>query len=81
LEVRIETVQNHSKGRMTPGQKKRREQLESIEKSFKSMSESIIQLMKGNYIDRQVRKDTCNHVHETVHFSRCPSAMMRRMVI
>ena len=33
-----------------------------------------------NYIDRQVRKDNCNHVRKTVQFSRCPSEMMMRMV-
>ena len=127
------------KGRMTNDQKKRRLELESIEKadpkaiekSFINIASELIQLLKDkkitgktlttdlhksytrafakikdfkkyflhecisshearnknnplfpvNYIDRQVRKDNCNHVRETVQFSRCPSAMMMRMTL
>ena len=36
-------------------------------------------LFKGNYVDRQVRKDQANHVRETIQFARCPSAMMIRL--
>ena len=38
-------------------------------------------LFPVNYIDRQIRKDSANHVRETVQFSRCPSAMMARLTI
>jgi hypothetical protein len=38
-------------------------------------------LFPVNYIDRQIRKDSANHVRETVQFARCPSAMMARLTI
>ncbi len=127
------------KGRMINAQKKRRLELESIEKadpkaiekSFINIASELIQLLKEkkvagntlttdipksytrafakikdfkkyflhesisshefrdknnplfpvNYIDRQIRKDACNHVRETVPFPRCPRAMMMRMTL
>ncbi len=38
-------------------------------------------LFPVNYLDRQIRKDACNHVRQTVQFARCPSAMMTRMAV
>jgi len=34
-----------------------------------------------NYIDRQIRKDSVNHVRESIQFARCPQAMMARLTI
>jgi len=38
-------------------------------------------LFPVNYVDRQVRKDSSDHVRETVQFAHCPSALMARMAV
>jgi hypothetical protein len=34
-----------------------------------------------NYLDRQIRKDSANHVRETIQFAQCPQAMMAKLTI
>lgn len=38
-------------------------------------------LFAVSYVDRQIRKDLCDHVRETVQFAKCPSALMSRLSV